>query len=91
MQNLLGSNDFYEDRVADFCVTLMSDFHNSLIAFANKPSKLAQLQSEDTPIFLDFGGEEGFWFDEFPENLLAKDGYEISFESATRYFPYLKR
>lgn len=90
MQKLLGSNDFYEDRVSDFCVTLMSDYQNNLIAFANKPSKLTELQCEDKPVFLDFGGGEGFWFEEFPENLLAKDGYEISFESATRYFPYLK-
>ena len=90
MIKLSGSSDYYEDTISDFCVTLMCDYQNNLIAYANRPSKLALLQAQDDPIYLDFGKGEGFWFVEFPENLLAKDGYEISFEAATRYFPYLK-
>lgn len=59
------------------------------MAFANKPSKLNQLQIENEPVFLDFGSGEGFWFEEYSENLLAKDGYQITFEKAKTYFPYL--
>lgn len=90
MVELLGSYDFYEDPLSNFCVTLMCDYKNNLVAVANKLSRLPILRQQDEPIFLDLGDGEGFWFNEFDENLLAKDGYQISFIEAIKYFPYLQ-
>lgn len=88
-KNLLGSYDFYENPESDLSVTLMCDYKNNLLAFANRLSRLPALKAQDEPTYLDFG-DEGFIFQEFGENLLAKDGYLITFETATTFFPYLK-
>lgn len=87
-KDLLGSYDFYENPESDLSVTLMCDYKNNLLAFANRLSKLSELRAQDELLYLDFGGE-GFMFQEFNENLLAKDGYLINFETATTFFPYL--
>jgi hypothetical protein len=89
MDQLIGSYDYYEDVISDFCVTLMNGFNNNLIAFANRPSKLEYLQSLEIPLELEVGNEV-LLLTEHPEIILANDGFQIPFDQAIRYFPYLK-
>ncbi len=80
MNNVTGWNDKYIDESNDQII-ILADVDGKLVAFQNTISSLNELKQKEKELGLS---------EEFDEIVFARNGVELTFEEASKYFPKLQ-
>lgn len=80
MNNITGWNDKYIDESNDQII-ILADVDGKLVAFQSTISSLYELEQKEKQLGLS---------EEFDEVVFARNGVELTFDEASKYFPKLQ-